>query len=66
MGEAPQAKYAYCRPCMRLMENPVTAVELMKGVVQVHARALGAVNADELAERFKNRLLAKSKIKPPS
>ena len=64
MGETPQARYAYCRPCMRMMENPVTALQLMKGVVQVHASALGAVNAEELAERFKNRLLAKTKIPP--
>lgn len=62
MGEIPKDRYAYCRPCMRLMENPATAVALMKGVVQIHASAMGAVNAEELAVRFQNRLLAKTKI----
>lgn len=67
LGEkVPKAVYYYCRPCVRLMENPSTAIELMRGVVHGHARALGTVNADEVADRYKNRLLAKTKFKPPS
>lgn len=67
MGEKqPQEVYFYCRPCMRVLENPASAVELMRGVVHTYARALGAVNADEVADRFKNRLLAKTKTKPAS
>jgi len=61
-GETPQERYVYCRPCMRLLKDPVTALQLIKGVVQVQATAMGAVNAEAVAEKFANKLLAKSKI----
>ena len=66
MGENPQAEYGYCRPCVRLMQDPRTAADVMKGVMQMYARAFGAVNPDEVAERFKNRLLSKTPMKPVS
>ena len=65
-GQTPQEHYYYCRPCFRLLENPATAVELMKGVVQAQAQALGAVNAEEAAEKFKARLLSRMNLKPSS
>lgn len=66
MGQTPQEHYYYCRPCFRILENPATAVELMKGVVQAQAQALGAGNAEQAAEKFKARLLARMKMKPVS
>jgi hypothetical protein len=51
----------YCRPCDRLMNDQRTALDLMKGMMVLRLRALGVNNADKIAEKFKNQLLAKSK-----
>lgn len=64
MGEKePKSEYHYCRTCMSIISNPVTSLSLMKGLIQVEARAQG-VNADvaeKAAEKFTNRLLEKSR-----
>lgn len=68
MGEVnPQGRYAYCRSCMSVMENPTTAASYLKGIIQVHARAKGvtAPAAERAADRFTSRLLQrglKSKV----
>jgi len=61
MGDEPKERIVYCRPCTRIMRNQATALDLMKGVVQVQATALGVPNAEALAEGFKNQLLEKTK-----
>jgi len=67
LGETnPQEVYYYCRPCMRVVENPASAIELMRGVVRNYAQAFGVPNADGFADRYKARLLGKVKPKPVS
>jgi hypothetical protein len=66
MGVTPPARQYYCRPCFRILENPASAVELMKGVLQAQAQALGASNAEEAANKFKAKLLARMHLKPTS
>lgn len=58
--DAPE-EIAYCRPCFRLMNDQRSAVDLMTGTFAARLRAVGVANADQLAEQFKKRLLAKSK-----
>lgn len=60
-GKSAPDEIAYCRPCDRLMRDQGTALDLMKGMMVMRLRALGVNNADKLAEKFKNQLLAKSK-----
>lgn len=62
MGEAnPTKEHVFCRPCFRILQNPVTAQALMRGVVRSFAKSIGSPNADELADRFQKELSAKSK-----
>lgn len=51
-----QPIYYYCRPCMRILRDPEAGKQILGGVVQSYARAMGAVNSEEFAERFKERL----------
>jgi len=64
MGEKePKSEYHCCRTCMSIVSNPVTSMSLMKGLIQVEARAQG-VNADvaeKAAEKFTSKLLEKSR-----
>lgn len=62
----PPDRQYYCRPCFRILENPASAVELMKGVLQAQAQALGASNAEEAANKFKAKLLARMHLKSTS
>lgn len=62
MGEPePPSIFYYCRPCFRLLNDRSSASALMRGVVRSYAKSVGASNADDLADRFKDRLTAKSK-----
>lgn len=65
-GQTLSDRIGYCKPCYRLMENPVTAVQMMRGVVEVQLRAAGSPNASQVAERFEKNLLARMKLKQPS
>jgi len=63
MGEdAPLAKYAYCRPCVRLLSTPMTAVALMKGVAILQARGRGTdlETAEKTAGQFVNKVISKT------
>ena len=60
MGEVtPLEKYAYCKPCVGILSNPITAVALMRGVLQFQAKAVGvsSSNAEAIAERFGTKAL---------
>ena len=62
MGDAnPSREVAYCRPCFRILSDPERSADLMKGVIEQRLRALGVPNAEHLALKFKDSLLAKVK-----
>jgi len=56
-------RYAYCRPCVRILSEPKTAVALMSGVLQFQARAIGvsSASAEAIAERFGSKALKLTK-----
>lgn len=69
MGELkPKDSYAYCRACLRILQNQSTAVSLMKGVVQFQARASGVTTqeAEKIANNYGKSLLALTPDKPRS
>lgn len=69
MGEAkPLDRYAYCKACTRILSNPLTAIQLMKGVIQIQARSVGVPgsSAEALAEKYGNKVLAVTPTKPRS
>ena len=60
MGEEnPLASYAYCKACVGILSNPVTAIPLMKGLLQFRARSIGVsvTQAEAIAERFGKKVL---------
>lgn len=64
MGQEPEKEYIYCKPCWRTLSNPVSGPAVMKGLVQSRLRQLGVGNADKIAERYHDRLVAKIKPRP--
>jgi len=62
LGQKVPTEFAYCKPCRRLMSDPNAAPQFMKGLAQVRLQQLGAVNAEQVAEKFKNTLISKMKI----
>lgn len=64
MGEKnPKGQYHYCRTCISIISNPVTSLSLMKGLIQIEARAQGvnAEVAEKAASKFANSLLERSR-----
>lgn len=66
MGQTPEEEYVYCRPCFRILSNPETGAQLIKGVLQVQLRQSGVANAEQLANRYYDFLIAKAKKKKAS
>jgi len=67
MGEkTPQVVYHYCRPCLRILENPATALDLLRGMMRIYAQAAGASNPDQIASKYKSQLAAKIPRHKPS
>lgn len=52
MGQEPQAEYAYCRPCHRLMSNKESAARLIQGIVQTRLQMRGHPRAEEIAKKY--------------
>jgi len=62
MGEkSPKASYAYCKSCLSILSNPATGLSLMKGLIQVQARAQGVKEdvAEKAAEKFVKQVASK-------
>ena len=55
----------YCKPCWRTLSDPAGGTAYTKGMLTMWLRQLGVGNAEELAERYTNRLIAARK-QPPS
>jgi len=64
MGEEdPKSKYFYCKPCIKVLSNPNTAVPFMSGMMQVFARSTGvsSTRSEALAKKYEAKLRS---IKP--
>lgn len=57
-GETPAETLAYCNPCWRVLSDKLMGAQLIKGTLQVHLRAKGVVNAEELSQTYFEQLLA--------
>lgn len=62
-GHTPKDQYFYCRPCFRMISDPATAAQLIKGVVQVSLTAQGNPKAEEIANRYYQFYLRNGKRK---
>jgi len=58
-GQKPLPEYIYCRPCWRVLSNPVTGPNLGKGLMQARLRQLGVVNAEALAKIYHKKLVSR-------
>jgi len=57
MGQTPEDKLYYCRPCWRVVTNREQGAALMKGMAQVQLQRAGVTNAETVATKFHERLL---------
>lgn len=56
----PPEQYVYCKPCFRLLQDPLAGAELLKGSFLFNLREAGVPNADDLADRYFKMLIKKS------
>lgn len=56
----PLERYVYCKPCWKVLSDPVTSPVLMSGVVLQHLRQLGVERAEELAANYRQALSARA------
>lgn len=59
-------KYVYCRPCWKVLNDPVNGPSVLKGLVQAHLRAVGVSGdrAEAAAQEFQRKLASRSKRRP--
>jgi hypothetical protein len=59
-------RYVYCRPCWRILNDPVNGLALMKGLVQAKLRSLGVSGdrAEAAAQEFQKKLMSRSTRRP--
>jgi hypothetical protein len=55
-----RTEYVYCRPCWKVLSNPATAPALMSGIARHQLRQAGVDNADQLADKFRHDLEART------
>jgi hypothetical protein len=60
--ENPLDRYAYCKGCIQVLQNPTTGLALMKGVLKHYAKNAGVHPgmADKAIDKFTVRLLDKT------
>lgn len=50
----------YCKPCWKILSDPVTGPTLVGGLAHQYLRRLGVSNAEQLAARFQSALAQKA------
>ena len=65
LGTTPPSQYVYCGPCSRVLSDKVQGAQLIKGTIQLHARAAGVSSPEKPAQQFLAQLLELGK-KPKS
>lgn len=61
----PPEQFVYCKPCFRILQDPLAGAELLKGSFLFNLREAGVPNADELADRYFKMLIKKTAGKGP-
>ena len=56
-GQEVLDEYVYCKPCWKVLSDPVNGPSLMKGLAQADLRRLGVSNAEEWATKYFTRLI---------
>lgn len=56
----PLDEYVYCKPCWKVLSDPLSGPALMSGIAQHHFRLLGVSNAEELAARYRSLLTTRA------
>jgi len=59
-GEPVPDVYVYCKPCYRLLQQPLSGAELLKGTLLESLRESGVPNAEEVANEYFKLLLSKA------
>jgi len=57
----PLEEYPYCKTCWKVMQNPATATDLMRGIAYAHLQASGVLTASQLADQYKQALLSQTR-----
>ena len=65
-GEPPPEKYTYCKPCHRILQNPLSGAELIKGTLAATLKANGVPNAEKVAEQYFRFLIKRAAPEPLS
>jgi hypothetical protein len=63
LGEvSPLDRYAYCKGCVQILQNPTTGLALIKGILKHHAKNAGVhpEMAQKAIDRFASKLLDKT------
>jgi hypothetical protein len=58
VGQDPPETFLYCNPCWRVLSDRLMGAQFIKGTLQVQMQARGVGNAEELSQRYFDRLLA--------
>jgi len=56
-GHNPPSQYTYCKPCWKVLSNPVSGPAVLRGLFEHHLKRVGVVNAEELADKYHKRLV---------
>ena len=52
-------EFIYCKPCWRILSDPLTGPSLGKGIIETRLRQAGVPNAEQVAKSFHKKLLAR-------
>ena len=64
LGGTPPDEYFYCKPCWRIITDRQKGADLQKGIIQVGLQRIGVSNAEEVADKYRKKLLDITPTKP--
>lgn len=56
--ENPLPEYVYCKPCWKVLSDPVAGPALMSGIAQHQLQNAGVSNARKVASEFRTKLMS--------
>lgn len=65
-GQNPSKDFVYCKPCYRLLQNPLAGAELMRGTLLANLRASGVPDPERVADAYYKWLLTRASPEPLS
>jgi hypothetical protein len=63
-GQDPPDTYVYCKPCFKVISDPESSAQLASGTLLARLRASGVANAEKIAKRYYEELVARAKPRP--